>query len=187
MEQNLSLSSISEFEPLVVAARDGDGKAFALLVQPCLSSCLAAAVVITGSSQDGLDAVQEALVAAWRGLGSLRDPCAFPAWFRKLVIRAAMKVARGRKGQRLVEIYLENALERDSATSIERILETRNLDRAFDKLDAKDRTILALRFASSLSTQEIAATLAIPEGTVKSRTHAAMARLRAAYAAEERR
>jgi RNA polymerase sigma factor (sigma-70 family) len=187
VEQNLSLSSISEFEPLVVAARDGDGKAFALLVQPCLSSCLAAAVVITGSSQDGSDAMQEALIAAWRGLGSLRDPAAFPSWFRKLVVRAAMKAARRRRGIRVTEMVLEAAPLHRADDSFDRMLEIRVLDRAFDRLDPKDRMVLALRYASGLSTEEIAGTLSIPEGTVKSRVHSAMQRLRAAYAAEERR
>jgi RNA polymerase sigma-70 factor (ECF subfamily) len=66
-------------------------------------------------------------------------------------------------------------------------VQRRQLDRAFDELRPDDRLILALRYVSNLSTSDVAAALTIPEGTVKSRTHAAVQRLRAAYDAEERR
>ena len=61
------------------------------------------------------------------------------------------------------------------------------LDRAFDRLSTDDRTLLTLRHLWDLPGAEIAQHLGIPEGTVKSRVHAAMNRLRAAYEAEERR
>jgi RNA polymerase sigma-70 factor (ECF subfamily) len=183
--QNLSIMTTSDARSLVAAARDGDGDAFAALVRPCLSSALGAAIVITGSHHDGSDAMQEALLSAWRGIGSLRDPAAFPSWFRKLVVRTAMKHARRRRGAQVREVNLEEDYPTGTNT-MDRLLEARVLDRAFDRLQSKDRMILALRYASSLSTEEIAATLSIPEGTVKSRVHAAIGRLRAAYAAEER-
>jgi RNA polymerase sigma-70 factor (ECF subfamily) len=63
----------------------------------------------------------------------------------------------------------------------------RTLGRAFDRLDPDDRLILALHHYLGLSVAETATHLSIPAGTVKSRVHAAMDRLRAAYDAEERR
>ena len=61
------------------------------------------------------------------------------------------------------------------------------LGRAFDRLDPKDRLILTLHHFWRLPVAETAGHLGIPEGTVKSRVHHALGRLRAAYDAEERR
>lgn len=167
---------------LVAAARDGDRDAFAALVSPQLAAALGTARLVTGSAEDGADAVQEALLSAWQGLGSVRDPQAFPAWFRRHVVRAALRTAKRR--HRVTELDVEQAAPEGA---LERALAIRQLDRAIDRLDAPDRLILALRHIWDLPGAEIAGLLGIPEGTVKSRVHAALVRLRAAYEAEERR
>ncbi len=187
VEHNLSISTRLETRSLIDAAVHGDGDAFALLVRPSLPAALASATLIAGSRCDGADAVQDALVAAWRGLASLRDPQAFPSWFRKLAVRSAMRTARRRRRIRVAELGLDVEVTDAGYVSMDRLLEIRNLDRAFDRLDPKDRLVLALRHACDLSTEEIATTLSVPAGTVKSRVHSAMQRLRAAYEAEERR
>ena len=81
---------------LVAAARAGDRVAFGRLVEPSLAPALGASILITRSHADGHDAVQDALLTAWLGLDQIRDPDAFPAWFRTLVIRSALRVARRR-------------------------------------------------------------------------------------------
>jgi len=169
---------------LVDAARAGDRDAFRALVEPELSAALGAARIVTGSSVDAADAVQEALLSAWRGLDALRDPVAFPAWFRRHVVRAALRAATRRRRGRVVEL--------DPATiapdgELDRALEHRMLARAFVRLEPKDRLILTLHHFWRLPVAETAAHLGVPEGTVKSRVHHAVARLRAAYEAEERR
>jgi RNA polymerase sigma-70 factor, ECF subfamily len=167
---------------LVAAARRGDREAFADLVSPHLETALRVARVVAGSPDDGTDAVQDALLSAWQGIGSLREPAAFPAWFRRHVTRSAMKHAK-RRG-RVAELDLETAAPHDA---LDRAFAVRELDRAFDRLSTDDRVILTLRHLWDLPGAEIAVHLGIPEGTVKSRVHAAMTRLRAAYEAEERR
>jgi RNA polymerase sigma-70 factor (ECF subfamily) len=171
-------------EALVAAARRGDREAFADLVSPHLETALRVARVVAGSPDDGTDAVQDALLSAWQGIGSLREPAAFPAWFRRHVTRSAIKQARRRGSGRVVELDIEAAAPFDA---LDRAFAVRELDRAFDRLSIDDRTILTLRHLWDLPGAEIAQHLGIPEGTVKSRVHAAMNRLRAAYEAEERR
>jgi len=171
-------------EALVAAARRGDRDAFADLVSPHLETALRVARVVAGSPDDGTDAVQDALLSAWQGIGSLREPAAFPAWFRRHVTRAAMRQAKRRGRGRVVELDIELA---GAADTLDRAVAVRSLDRAFDRLGADDRLILTLRHLWDLPGAEIAEHLGIPEGTVKSRIHAAMSRLRAAYEAEERR
>ena len=167
---------------LVVAARRGDRDAFRALVEPDLAAALGTARIVTRSEADASDAVQEAMLSAWRGLDSLRDPEAFRAWFRRHVVRAALRAA-GRRG-RVVELDLA-AVAPDG--ELDRALERRTLGRAFARLDAPDRLLLTLHHFWGLPIAETAAHLGIPAGTVKSRVHYATDRLRASYAAEERR
>jgi RNA polymerase sigma-70 factor (ECF subfamily) len=167
---------------LVRAACDGDGEAFAALVRPWLPTALTTATLVAGSHADGADAVQDALVSAWQALPSLRDPAAFPAWFRRHVVRAALRHGERRRRHVVVEFEVS-----DGTAALEREYERRQLGRAFERLDPKDRLVLALRHVWDLPVDEIASALAIPEGTVKSRVHTALSRLRAAYDAEERR
>lgn len=167
---------------LVAAARRGDRDAFRRLVEPELGRALGLATILARSSADGADAVQEALLSAWRGLDSLRDPQAFPAWFRRHVVRAATRTAV--RNHQVVELEV---VSQGSTDDIDRALEQRQLSRAFDRLEPKDRLVLTLHYFWDLPTAETASQLRVPVGTVKSRVHYALQRLRAAYEAEERR
>lgn len=166
---------------LVRAAVDGDRGAFAELVEPELAKALGAARLISRSSADAPDAVQEALLSAWRGIDQLRDPEAFSGWFRRHVVRAAIRLS---KRPHVVELDLAGALAPDE---LERTVERRLLGRAFGRLSDQDRVLLTLHHFWGLKIADTADHLGIPEGTVKSRVHHAMARLRAAYDAEDRR
>ena len=166
---------------LVEASRRGDRTAFAELVEPELAGAIGAARILARSSADAADAVQEALLSAWRGLDGLREPESFPAWFRRHVTRAAMRAA---KHPRVVELDPDVVAAPDD---LERRLARRQLGRAFDRLDEKDRLILTLHHFWGLPVAETAEHLGIPVGTVKSRVHHATTRLRAAFDAEDRR
>ena len=168
---------------LVQAARDGDSDAFARLVAPELAPAMGAAVLVIGSRADAADALQEALMSAWRGLGGLREPDAFPAWFRRHVVRAAVRVARKRRAWQPLE---DADAQLPALGGLDVALQHRQLDRAFARLSAADRLLLTLHFHWNQPVAETAATLGIPAGTVKSRVHHAVRRLRAAYDAEER-
>jgi RNA polymerase sigma factor (sigma-70 family) len=165
---------------LVAQALAGDPLAFAQLVQPHLASALSGARLIIGDSGDAADAVQE-LLSAWRGLPSLRDRSAFGPWFRQHVIRSARRTAkRVRRSVRFGEGWL------DPVDHLERDLAARHLKRTFARLDADDRVLLTLRYHYGLANEETAQLLKVPTGTVKSRVHYALRRLRAADDAEER-
>ena len=166
---------------LIDASLGGDGDAFRRLVEPYLATALRAATLLIGSEADAADAVQDALLSAWGTLGHLRDPATFPAWFRKIVVRAAMRRAKART--RIVQLDLDQP----GSPALEPSLQARDLARAFALLSPDDRLSLTLRHLWEMSTREAAELLGIPEGTVKSRTHHALERLRAAYEAEERR
>ena len=167
---------------LVERAVRGDRGAFERLVEPHLLVALGAARLITGDEADAADAVQDALLTSWQALDSLRDPQLFRAWFRKIVIRSATKAVRGRR--RLVELDFEAPGPIDS---VEREFDRRQLARAFARLDSKDRVLLTLHHYWQMPVAESAQLLGLPEGTVRSRVHHALKRLRAGYDAEVRR
>ena len=170
---------------LVDAAVRGDRGAFERLVEPYLSVALGAARLITGNESDAGDAVQDALLASWQSLDGLRNPEVFAAWFRKIVIRSSTRCVRRRR--HLVEIDLESPDTTGAADSVEREFDRRQMARAFARLDPKDRVLLTLHHYWQLPVSESALLLGLPEGTVRSRVHHALKRLRAGFEAEERR
>jgi RNA polymerase sigma-70 factor (ECF subfamily) len=179
-----SLSTAAGVTPglLVGAAAAGDADAFRRLVEPHLETALRASILLIGTESEASDALQDALLAAWQTLATLRDPQAFPAWFRRIVIRSAMRQVRSRR--KVVALDLDVP---GHAGGLDRSIEIRQLARAFAALSPDDRLALTLRHLWGVSTSEAARAMGVPEGTVKSRTFHALDRLRAAYAAEERR
>ncbi len=78
---------------LAIRARGGDREAFAALVERHWTPLVRLARSVIGDA-DAEDAVQDALVVAWRELPSLRDPAAFPAWVHKVLLRRCLRQSR---------------------------------------------------------------------------------------------
>ncbi len=109
------------------------------------------------------DATQEALLAVFRGLPSLRAPEAIMTWVRSVTVRTAIRLAR----QHDLEVATEETLTGRYASSLEGLVD---IDDALARLPVSQRVVLILRIREGLSEQEIATTLGIPAGTVKSCT-----------------
>ena len=122
---------------------------------------------------DAADAAQEALIAIFRHLHSLRDPAALHGWVRIVATREAVRVARRRTTLMTTE-WLDGPAPDDSelATDIRDVLA---------RLTPEHRAVLMLRDVEGLDEREAAAILAMPEGTVKSRLHRARRSFREAW------
>jgi len=170
---------------LVEQAMHGDHDAFRRLAAGAIDRMHAVAWLILRDQHDAEDAVQEALVRAWRELPRLRDCDRFDAWLRRLLVNACHDVGRRHRrhaAMRLVELQVEPA-----ATDGWRAIEDRErLGRAFARLSIDQRTVLALMHYVGLTGPEIAAAVGAPLGTVKSRLRYASAALRAALEADDR-
>ena len=117
------------------------------------------------------DATQEALLAVFRGLPSLRAPEAIMTWVRSVTVRTAMRLVR--------QPDQEVAAGRTPADPYVSCLEgLADIDDVLARLPLSQRAVLVLRAREGLSEQEIATTLGIPAGTVKSRLHRARAAFR---------
>ena len=91
---------------LVERARQGDHDAFAALAGAAISRLDGAAWLILRDPEQAKDAVQNALVRAWRDLPTLRDPDRFDAWLNRLVVNACIDEARRLRRHRMdVELH----------------------------------------------------------------------------------
>ena len=82
---------------LVEAARAGDTRSFGELVKSFQDMAFATCMVRVGDVQLAQDAAQEAFLDAWLNLGQLREPVAFPAWFRRILVKHADRQVRRRQ------------------------------------------------------------------------------------------
>jgi RNA polymerase sigma-70 factor (ECF subfamily) len=169
---------------LVEAARRGDHDAFEALVIAAGDRLYSMARLVLRDADRAEEAVQDALLRAWRQLPSLRDPERFDAWVYRLLVHACADV--GRRNQRwsaeVRMIQAEPATEDGTAS-----LATRDqLERGFRRLRPEQRAVVVLHHYLGLAVPEVAEVLGIPVGTAKSRIHYAMEVLRAALEADDR-
>lgn len=170
---------------LVERAINGDEQAFTRLMVDAGDRLLAIAYRILRDVGSAEDAVQIALVGAWKDLPTLRDPLLFDAWVTKLLIRACYREASKNRRWRahVRELPMDGAPAPDSALSI---VDRDELDRAFRRLSTEQRAIFVLHHYVGWSQADLARNLGVPIGTVKSRLHYATKTLRAAISADAR-
>jgi RNA polymerase sigma-70 factor (ECF subfamily) len=168
----------------VQRAMRGDHDAYAALVGAASTRLYAMACLILRDSDRAEDATQEAFVRAWREIPRLRDVEKFDAWLRRLVVNACHD--EGRKVKRRAEVSLVSAGKRFVVDTSFAMAETDRVERAFRQLPLDQRTVLVLQHYIQLSHSEIAETLDIPIGTVKSRVRYGVAAMRAALEAADR-
>jgi RNA polymerase sigma-70 factor, ECF subfamily len=170
---------------LVERARRGDHDAFAALAGAAISRLDSAAWLILRDAEQAKDAVQNALVRAWRDLPTLRDPDRFDAWLHRLLVRACIDEARRLRRHR-ADVELTN-FDLSARAGMESAIADRDqIERGFVRLSPEMRAVLVLHHYLDLPLPDVAATLSIPLGTAKSRLHRALGLLRAALDADAR-
>ena len=147
------------------------------------------AMAILGHEADARDAVAETIAAVWRELPRLRDVEAFEAWSQRILVHECRRTLRRRGRARVREVPVEEAaaVAAGAASGLpEGVARRQAIERAFERLDADDRTLLVLHHLDGRSLADLAAVLGIPVGTVKSRLHHARTALERALAREDR-
>ncbi len=166
---------------LVERAQRGDHEAFDDLATAAYQRLYAIARRILRDGYAAEDAVQEALVDAWRNLWSLRDPNAFDAWLHRLLVRACADQQRKSWRTRL-DVAVEPIDVPEPGDELARLLDRDALDRAFAALSFDHRVVLVLTHYAGLTGPDVAAILGIPVGTVASRLHYAIRAMRSELA-----
>lgn len=170
---------------LVERARRGDLEAFAVLVHQVSDSLYAVAYRILRDTGLAEDALQNALVLAWRQLPRLREPDRFEAWIHRVLIHACYDESRRAKAWRSTvrALPIERA---DASNDVDGVVDRDELERAFVRLPLEQRAVFVLHHYQGLPLVEVAELLDIPAGTARSRLHYALAGLRAAVLADAR-
>lgn len=152
----------------------GDRDAFHHLVKSYQNQAIAHAVAILNNRQDASDAVQEALVDAFRSLEHFDQTRKFYPWFYVLLRNRCFKMTAKRR----ITEDIENAeiLAPKMGLPLE---EKFALERALRSLSFEDREIVTLKYLDGLSYDELAERLQIPRGTVMSRLFYARKQLQA--------
>ncbi len=159
---------------------DERANAFRRLVDRSLDPSYRLAAVILNDRIEAEDAVHDAAVSAWRSFDSLREPDRFEAWFRRILVNGCRDRLRARARHRVVDVGRELVeTEHPRVADASETTAVRDaLSRALDALSADERMVVTLRFHGDLTVPQVAALTGVPEGTVKSRLHHSMTKLR---------
>ncbi len=160
-------------------AREGDQVAFALLVHRHAAVAHRVAYLITRSSADADDALQDGTVKAFYAFDRFDSARAFRPWFVAIVANEARNRARSRVRREAMRLRLESdpplpGPEEEALAAEEGVEVLRHLEALPEKL----RRAVALRHLLGLSEAETAAALGVRPGTVKSRVSRGLTRLR---------
>jgi len=170
---------------LVVRARDGDVDAFSQLVKLSFPRLERVADLILRDPDRAQDAVQNALMRAWRDLRALRNPDAWDAWLRRLTVTACYDVARKDKRRRKIEVHVEpDPATAGASDATAEIADREWLGRELERIDLDQRVVLVLHYYLDLPVKEVAQILDIPYGTAASRLHRGLEAMRSSIGIE---
>ena len=178
---------MNETRALVIRATDSDAtladrhEAFCELVRIFQDMAYACAYAVLGDFYLAEDAAQEAFISAWQKLSQLRQPEAFPGWFRRIVLTECNRLSRGKRPRTLSldEGANLHTLLTDPQKAIERDELTKAVFMAIKKLSLNERMVVVLFYVKEYSQNEISAFLDLPLTTVAKRLYSAKVRLRA--------
>ena len=171
---------IGSLESLVLRACEGDENAYGVIVRRFQDMAVGYGYSILRDFQLAEDAAQEAFLEAYRNLEKLREPAAFPGWFRRILFKQCDRLIRGKS---ITTVSLDAAPEQaapepDQSDELEqREMKERVLE-AVDALPEHERAATMLYYIGGYSQVEIGEFLDAPVTTVKKRLHSARSRLR---------
>jgi RNA polymerase sigma-70 factor, ECF subfamily len=177
---------------LIQRAQKGDHDAFATLVDVHQRYVYNLALRVVKDENEALDLAQETFVRAWTALPNFRGQSQFRTWLYRIVTNLCynrlpnLRRSLNDLGDDVMENVPETNLTFDNPALEYESNETKNyVQQAIEALDEKYRLLLTMRYQNELSYEEIASTLNLPLGTVKTGIFRAKAQLHTALAALE--
>ena len=183
-EASASSAERNEADALLVARiRDGDERAFELLIARYQAPLFRYLRGLVGDQEQARDLLQETFLRAYRAIGALDDPGLLRSWLYRIAHNQAYSALRRR---RLIS-WLPLTFGRHMSTPApERsTIEAARVEAALELVPVQQRAPLLLHLMSGFSYAEIAALLQVSEGTVRMRISRGRAAFRAAYGGEE--
>jgi len=167
---------------LLRRAQAGDETAFGAIMRSHYESSFRLVYSIVRNEHDARDVCQEVWLTVWKQLPGFRGDAKFSTWLHPIAVRRAVDHLRKRRrwydrflpfatGDDTVESAPEPVTSEDARSQSEGAERAAQLQRMFDSLPPRLRTVLALREVQGLSYAEIARATGIPTGTVMSRLY----------------
>jgi RNA polymerase sigma-70 factor (ECF subfamily) len=177
---------------LLRRARAGDAPAFCRLTGPLQARLLRQAAALAGDLSVAEDLVSETLVEAWKSLERYDESCRFSTWLYAILLHRRQKLARRARSRPLALAWLPAFRREDLAARHENLPSPEpspsenaaqneaaaQLRQCVNRLPGKHRRVILLRFFEDASLPDMALVLGCPVGTVKSRLHHALEKLR---------
>ena len=163
---------------LVRRSKKGDKEAFAQLIDQNPQMLYNTAVLVLRQEDDALDALQDAILACWENLPSLRKDRYFKTWLVKILLNKCRDVQRGKSHFAYVEELPESGDEPDWDTSMD-------VRWTMDKLGENDQLLLSLFYYDDFSVRQIADALSLSEGAVRTRLTRSRERFKKLYVQEK--
>ena len=138
--------------------------------------------LLLADAAEAEDAVQDALVVAWQSFGTLRETDKFGAWFDRILVNRCRDRMRRRNIVRFIP--MDAGIDPAGRDPFQTFLERDVLLAGLARLTPDERIVVVLRYWADLPLEAIAGRLDWPLGTVKSRLHRALERLRDVLAAD---
>ena len=166
-------------EQAVLRCQDGEREAFRHLVERYQDVLYGTAVLMTGDRALAEEHVQEALLAAWRGIHGFRIGHSVKPWLVRILVNT---VVSQRRRPVVATVPLEDHSQPDDlpqpADAAEAQLNREEIRQALAGLNPDQRQVVVLRFFADLTVPQLAEAIGVREGTVKSRLHRALGNLR---------
>ncbi len=166
---------------LIARAQGGEAAAFRQLAELHAATLWRCALTLCRDAHWAEDIAQETLIEAWRSLSRFDGRCRFSTWLYGILRHRFLKGRRRSNAVALSETDLRNheqSVERSPDRFAEASEDARRVRQAVANLPEEHRTVVELRFFAAAKLDEIAAALDCPLGTVKSRLHHALEKLR---------
>jgi RNA polymerase sigma-70 factor (ECF subfamily) len=178
---------------LVCAAQRGDTASFEKLYRRYYQEVYVVARATLKDAHEAEDILQQTFVTAWKKLGSLQQPAAFPAWITRIAINACYSLLRSKNIPLPVDVHEEAVEQEDTdeetmpAVYTERADLRERLARVIDSLSDLQRQAVAMYYFEGLKIEEIASVTGSTANTVKVRLHAARKAIKERVIAEEKK
>lgn len=167
----------NDLNKLIREAQTGNSKAFAAVYSFYADDLYRFALWYTGKSADAEDAVQEAVLIAFRSIAKLKKPSSFKSWMFKILSNVC-KARLINPADKLCLVTLDEINESDAEYYTEDFTLSSDLKAALDSLDADERQIVLLSVIGRYKSNEIAEILDMKSGTVRSKLSRSLDKLR---------
>ena len=170
-------------DEVILRAQQGDPEAFAELLRMHEETAFRVAYLIVRDEAEARDVVQEAFVRAYKAMKRFERGKPFQPWLLRIVTNVALNSVRSSRrrrvmGERYEQMIDTQQTEASAETQVEAAEQSRRVWQAVAELAPQDQTLLYLRYFLDASEQETAQAIGRPAGTVKSRLHRVLRRLR---------